>query len=469
VCAVLVLGLDRPLLAQSGLLLEGLPPARPLEALTEEAAPPPAVGEATVPKRHPWIAAGTFTGLIVLPWVFDRYASNEPYAHISWGSIGDNLKSGLTLEDPDKFSTDQLGHPVSGGFFFNAGRSNGYSFWRSIPYAAAGGFIWQMAAERNAHSLNDFFTTAMGGPTLGEPFFRLARLVVDTEVQGTERVLREIAGGLLNPMQTLTRFITGELTAVQPNPADRAPSKLVATLDLGYRHLPEGSQGILKAGFRYGDPFDKEGLAKPFDFFELSVEISGPSHLSFLTGADVRGLVAASRPAGSPRASHVLGVFLEFDYQNNEPRVFGRQSVTGGLLSTFDLGGEAQLLTEALGVVTPLASLATGHEQENFEATGGRTFDWGPGAGFNTVAHLRRREVDLVSAGWSIFWMHSSSGVARNSVVQSFFTEGRVPLGPRFALGGSFTYRRRLSTYDEFETAIETAHSFRAFGAVTFR
>ena len=84
---------------------------------------------------------------------------------------------------------------MHGAFYYNAARSNGLSFGESIPFAIVGAYAWQLVFERDAHSFNDFSTTSMNGPTIGEPFHRLALMVRDDRTRGTERILRELAEG----------------------------------------------------------------------------------------------------------------------------------------------------------------------------------------------------------------------------------------------------------------------------------
>lgn len=423
------------------------------------------------PKRRWALAIGELAALEVIPWAHDRYLQKEPYAYISWRTVADNLRTGLTLEDRDKLTTDQLGHPIHGGLFFNTARTNGFTFWESTVFSAVGAYTWQMAMERDAHSLNDVVTTAMGGPTIGEPMYRLSRMILDDAVRGTERVLREIAAALVNPMSALTRLVTGEIWKVGKNPDDRFPSLFVTSLDGGYRHigyrrLEAKDQGLVSFTVRYGDPFLKPGDPKPFDAFELSGDLSSPSS-AWLTRIEIRGLVAGWDVGRSEKAGNLIGILFEFDYFNNEPRQFGIQAVQAGLLSRFDLGREVDLRTQALLVGAPLASLFAGQGAEN-QNVYGRSFGWGPAAGLDVGARLRRRDIDLLSLAYTLYWVHTSSGIARNSTLQAVTTEARFPFGRHFAIGGGWSLSRRLSTYDDFPTERVTSPTWRAFASWTF-
>ena len=104
--------------------------------LFPEAALParPGPGEGTVPGGRPakakekrfWLAAAEIGILEFLPYAQNRFVNDEDYARISTESIRKNLDSGFSF-DNDKFATNQLGHSIAGGLFFNAPRTNGYS------------------------------------------------------------------------------------------------------------------------------------------------------------------------------------------------------------------------------------------------------------------------------------------------------------------------------------------------------
>ena len=65
-------------------------------------------------------------------------------------------------------------HPYHGGLYFNAGRSNGLTFWESAPLAFLGSWTWEYLGETHRPALNDFFMTSFGGIALGEVFHRVA-------------------------------------------------------------------------------------------------------------------------------------------------------------------------------------------------------------------------------------------------------------------------------------------------------
>jgi hypothetical protein len=454
-----------------------LSPGAPRFRLFPEAVPPPSPkgpGGAPAPKpeKRFWMAAGELLGLEVMSWGFNRYVMDQGYAHISWETVRNNLQAGFAFDD-DKFTTNQIGHSYGGSFYFNASRSNGFTFWESTLFTAAGSAIWEIAAETQGPSLNDLVNTTFGGAVFGEASYRLSQMLLDDRARGGARVLRETAAALLNPTQLITRLTTGDLWAVRAERGDTLlPSGFVAEADGGWRHFVSSTranpdQALFTAAVRYGDPFDRY-VSRPFDSFDLGVDVSWPS-TAWLTRVEIRGLLAGwDLDPGSPGGRHVLGVFMDFDYTNNDTRVFSSQSFRFGLLSMRPLGKGVELRTEALGVVAPLVALQNDHPDSS-NGTVGRAYDYGPGAAVFTAIRLRRRELDLLTLTYSLFWTHTSNGVARNSSIQSFRAETRLPIAGSLSAGGSWSWGKRISTYDAFDTIRVDATQWRAFVSCMFR
>ena len=422
--------------------------------------------------RRLWRAAAELGILEVLPWAQDRFVNDEDYAHVSVETIRKNLDSGFSFDD-DKFTTNQLGHAIAGGLYFNAARTNGYTFWESAPFVLAGSALWEVVGETQGPSFNDLVNTTLGGITLGEASYRLSQTILDDRARGGARVAREALAGLVNPTQLLTRLFTGEAWAVrEERGTDVEPSRLVAELDAGGRHFVSSrrenqDQALFAATVRYGDPFDR-AVSRPFDSFDLGVELSAPS-FAWLTRVEIRGLLGGwdLDPSGTA-GRHVVGVFMDFDYTNNDTRVFSSQTFRFGLLAMRPLGKGVELRAEALGAVAPLAAFQNDHPEAS-RGLVGRSYDYGPGAAVFTAARLRRRELDLVTLAYSVFWAHTSNGLARNAAIQTVRAEARVPVAGALSAGGSWSWGRRITTYDAYDTARVETSLWRAFVSWMFR
>ncbi len=423
-------------------------------------------------KKRFWLAAAEIGLLEFLPYAQDRFLNDEAYAHISVESIRKNIDAGFSF-DNDKFTTNQIGHTIAGGLYFNAARTNGYSFWESAPFVFAGSYFWEMVGETQTPSFNDLVNTTLGGITMGEASYRLSQMILDDRARGGARVVREVLAGLVNPTQLVTRALTGDLGTVRPERGGYVePSRFVAQVDGGWGHVSSSprvnpDQALFTSAIRYGDPFDR-AVSRPFDYFDLGVDVAWPS-TKWLTHVEIRGLLGGwDLDAGSAGARHVLGVFMDFDYTSDDTRMFSSQSFRFGLLSMRPLGKGVELRAEALGAVVPLAAV----QNDNPEASSGlvgRTYDYGPGAAVFTSVRVRRRELDLVTLAYSLFWTHVSDGLARNSSIQSFRAEARIPVVGPFSAGGSWSWGKRISTYDDFDTSRTDATQWRAFVSWMFR
>jgi hypothetical protein len=442
--------------------------------------PAPAPVRAPAPKAEKrfWMAAGELVGLEFVSWGFNRYVADQDYARISWDTVHDNFDGGFTW-DNDKFTTNQIGHSFGGSFYYNAGRSNGFDFWESTLFTAAGSAIWEMFAENQGPSLNDLVNTTLGGAATGEATYRFSQMLLDDRARGVDRIAREALAGLINPTQLITRLLTGDVSAVRPERGDYVvPSRFVAELDTGWRGLVPSrrakpaqafanpDQAFFRTAIRYGDPFDRS-VSRPFDSFDLGIDFAWPG--TPFTRVEVRGLLGGwDLDPGSTGARHVLGVYLDFDYTNNDARAFSSQSFRFGLLSMRPLGKGVELRAEVLGAAVPLVAIQNDHLGESSYLVG-RSYDYGVGAAVYTAVRLRRRELDLATLTYSLFWTHTSNGIARNSSIQSFQAEARIPVAGPLSVGGSWSWGKRISTYDEFDTFRTDAAQWRAFVSWIFR
>src|SRR6185436_8145129 len=125
--------------------------------------------EGYVAARRPLLAASEVVAVNALVWSYDRYIrenGTNPGFRIGFNSFEENIKNGFEFDD-NNFSTNMYAHPSHGDLYFNAARSNGMSYWGSVPYTWAGSFMWEYFGEVHHAALNDWILTSMGGMTLG--------------------------------------------------------------------------------------------------------------------------------------------------------------------------------------------------------------------------------------------------------------------------------------------------------------
>jgi hypothetical protein len=413
-------------------------------------------------ERRFWAAAGGVAFFDLVPWAFNRYVSDAEFAHISMDTFRANVTAGFGY-DRDAFKTDQASHPFHGTLFFNSARSNGYGFWESGIFAAAGSFVWELALEREPPAINDLVNTTLGGMSRGEAQGRLAKMLRDNTATGSGRFWRELGAGVMDPAGFLTRLTRGELKGTSPNPDDRMPGTFRLDGDLGYRHVGGGAsnpdQGLLSLSLLYGDPF-AGAIKKPFDAFTLGLDVTVPA-TPLMTRVELRG-VLAGRELGDASASarHILGVFMEYEYTDNQAQVLGAQIFSAGLLSRYALRNGLSLSTSVTGMVAPLAGVGTTNVENPLS---GRPFDYGPGGGLRAIARLNRKGRELLSAAYGIGWFHTLDGSSDNNTLQYFRTTGRWPLGEKLGVGAGYSWYSRKSTYTGFFEATKTQSEWRAF------
>lgn len=426
------------------------------------------------PKKHFWVAAAEVFGWNLGEWLIERYILKEPFAYISLDTWRANLRTGLVYDHVDDFATNQALHPFQGGIYYNSGRANGFNFWESALFATAGSLMWEYFGENEAASLNDVLNTSLGGTVTGEVSYRLATMLLDNTASGSSRLWREIGGFVLNPMGEFNRLVRGETGKDFPNPEDRMPAGFSADLYAGYQRLNDGppsvvlypNQGLLGVMIHYGDPFSGENR-KPFDYLEMLLEVypsSGPVGINW----QERGLLASWGISSSAAAEHRLGLFMGYEYTDNQSQIFSTQAFSADLLSRFPLSRGLELRTEIIGVGFPVTALQANDTRYEYSPAG-RPYDYGVGGGVRSLARLEREGLNYLWIGYEALWVHTTSGasapgseVSLSSRLQSLRLEGRLPVYGSMSLGAGWTWNDRVTVYPDRTAEVQGAQ-WRAF------
>ncbi|MCX6285002.1 MAG: DUF3943 domain-containing protein, partial [Bacteroidetes bacterium] len=161
-------------------------------------------------KRYPlWIPSVEVLGALTVTWAADRFILNADYARTGFNTWKYNIETGWEW-DTDRFGVNFIGHPYSGSLSFNAGRANGYNYWQSFGFAVGGSLLWEYFGENTRPSYNDIINTPVNGAFLGEVLYRLSSNILDDRTRGAERVFREIAAGVVDPMREFNRLVQGK-------------------------------------------------------------------------------------------------------------------------------------------------------------------------------------------------------------------------------------------------------------------
>jgi hypothetical protein len=355
----------------------------------------------------------------------------------------DNLKHGFVFDD-NNFKINQFGHPYQGALYFSAGRANGLNYWESSVLAALGSFTWECCGETNRASMNDFYSTTMGGMVIGEIQYRMAALVLDnTATDG--RTAREVAAMVIDPVGGFFRILHGDWGRVYENRPDRRPDVLGMSLHAGA--LWRGAAGTLKEAsafpyveldFGYGDLI-RTPSRKPFDAFQSRFVLGGGKGVSELV---VLGRVYGKALAQSPSSATSFLITQGFAYLTNPAYDLGGQSVDVGIGTVKTLGRQTSLSFMALGQFVPLAAISAEHVDVNE-----RTYDFGPAVGASVIAALRWKGDTVLRLFYHSSFIKSVNGSDATHYVDMLQARGEIPIGRTFGAGGSFTLFTRNSKY----------------------
>ncbi|MDR2916651.1 MAG: DUF3943 domain-containing protein [Tannerella sp.] len=261
---------------------------------------------------------------------------NEEFAKIGINSFKQNLSS-LPVWDTDKFSTNLIAHPYHGGLYFNAARSNGMSFWKSVPFTLGGSLMWEYFMENELPSVNDLFATTFGGMELGEITFRLSDLFIDNRSSGGERIGREILVTCISPVRGINRLITGESWKRSLSKGRMLPSVPVYfSLYTGLRFLAEQERSkdgelsmVLGFNLAYNDQYSESqnDHYRPYEWFVLNGSVDLFSSQPLMTQLNAIGILWGKNVKNTKNSSLTAGIFQHFDFYDSQIKNKEKQKV----------------------------------------------------------------------------------------------------------------------------------------------
>lgn len=284
---------------------------------------PDSVDVAYHQKKNFWRAGAEVFGLNMSLWAFDRYALQGHYAYISWETIKENFKHGFEW-DNDHLNTNMFAHPYNGSLFYNAGRSNGFNFWQSELFAISGSAMWELFMEREYPSTNDIIATPIGGAALGEVFYRASDLVLNDRSTGGERIGREVAAFILDPMRGITRLVTGQAWKNRTTSGRRfgLPPISIET-SVGARYLTMIDNEGWKIGpaaeinIEYGDRFE-ESTKTPYDYFSFNMELQALSTQPLIGRIEIMGRLLSKELIDKEKLNLNVGLYQHFDFFDSD-------------------------------------------------------------------------------------------------------------------------------------------------------
>jgi hypothetical protein len=279
---------------------------------------------------------------------FNRFVTRKDYAYISYYTMKRNLQHAFVW-DNDFFSNNLFGHPYHGGLYFNAARSNGMNFYESIPYTVAGSLMWEYLMENEPPSINDFIATSTGGIALGEITFRISSLLTDDRTSGLNRFGRELLAGIISPVRSLNRIISGDAWKVRNVKGTFAEFPEDTPVDFnivtGYRVLTDntnrkiaGSDMYVDVGLICGSLFSDDN-ERPYDAFDVRTVFNFFARQPVIGRINIIGLLWGENiHLKNENIIAQWGIFQHFDYHNFNPG-FGENTVKAFRISETSAGG----------------------------------------------------------------------------------------------------------------------------------
>ncbi|MDP4150819.1 MAG: DUF3943 domain-containing protein [Bacteroidota bacterium] len=309
-------------------------------------------------------------GMSVVLNVVDRTVMHLEFANVDPHTWSRTLKAGFPWTngwewDQDRFGNNFLSHPMTGSFYFNAARANGFNFWQSAPIVFAGSYMWKIFGENGTPEREDLINTTVDGILLGETTYRLSSNILDDRTTGAERVFREIAAGLVDPIRGFNRLFQGKCTrrtnkeVYQKEPVNITFYAGVHAINNQTNHLLSGhNDEMLNIQLNYGNPFEVRSR-KPFDFFRFRAELNfgvGRKVVDNITGYGV--LLAKNYQWGKVAA--LLGGFQYYDYYDTKAFELSTTAFGPGLITKVPLGKTWSLYTNFHLAFAPFAGSSVG-------------------------------------------------------------------------------------------------------------
>ncbi len=407
--------------------------------------------DTTIKKRF-WRASGELLLVELLPWAYNYFVRDAEFAHVTFSSIWYNLHFKNWEWDDNKFTTNQFAHPYHGNLYFNSFRTNGYSFWQSVPAAFTGSFLWEVAAETHPAAPNDFINTSVGGISLGEMTYRISNRIINKKQRGFKRQMDEVFATLINPVNGFNRILDGQWGKVTETVTDLDTVSLAGELELGARQINEKSGTVEakgKAGWYarvrilYGDPFVES--KKPFSNFELTVEL-GDDDSTKLNVVRVNGLLTSWELKANERTDELLSLSLDYDFYHNSSFEYGAQSVSFNFRSRHFTSKDVTIITRAGVGAVMLAAVP-----DTYLYYGeGRNYDYGPGFSLLGNAGILVKRRFAATLNYRAGWFTTINGNASTHFLHNLSSELRVNLVENLSVGAEAGYLILNGNYRDY-------------------
>lgn len=415
-------------------------------------------------KPHRWRALGELALVEVLPWSYNYFVRNAEFARVNFQSIGHNLLPSSWEWDDNSFKTNQFAHPYHGNLYFSSYRTNGYSFWQSVPAAWAGSLVWELAGETHNPAPNDLINTALGGIALGEMTYRISKEIVNERTRGVKRQFQEVMGLLVNPMNGLNRIIDGRWGRVRWDADSSAGLKGMINVGMrrfGIRNLDQDFKGRNELYFRlrlyYGDKYEVSNI--PFHNFYAEVEAGGGDS-TYLNTVQVSGSLKTWKMKEDSAQLHLYSITMNYDYLKNSAFEYGGQSMYFKLLSNWRRQRATKIYSEIGSGVVVLGAVP---DKYLFYGEG-RNYDYGPGLTVTANVVVSIHDLVEVELGYRGRRFQTVNGNQSSYILNTASAELRGKLFKRLSLVASIGENTLNGYYKDLRNVSER-YPFARFSA----
>lgn len=302
--------------------------------------------------------------------IMDRTVMHLQFAKTDFHTWSRTLKAGFPWTngwewDQDRFGNNFLSHPMMGSFYYSAARTNGYNFWASVPIVFAGSYMWKIFGENGTPEREDLINTTVDGVLLGEVTYRLSSNILDDRATGAERVFREIAAGLINPVRGINRLFDGKYKRhvtkeiYQKEPVNIALLIGAHSINNQTNQLLSGhTDEMVNIQLNYGNPFERRSI-KPFDYFKFRAEMNfgvGRKIVDNITGYGA--LLGRAYQFGP--FNMLVGGFQHYDYYDATAFELSTIAFGPGVITRLRLGPTSNLDLNLHMAYVPFAGSSVG-------------------------------------------------------------------------------------------------------------
>lgn len=396
----------------------------------------------------------------LLVWAFDRYVLKGIWTNISFQSISENFKTGLTW-DYDDFGTNQFGHAYHGAMYHSIARSQGMSFLESSVYTFLGSLTWEFLWESEHPGKNDHYFAAFGGIHLGEALYRMASLVSYEDATGFGKTLGKAFKFLVNPIVGITRPAGENLDSGR----FRRDHFYDFKLPLGAYHSSDDQFIMLIATrFEFKDGFQDDGSKlRPYDWFSFDARI-GLSDQGFRDPeVSTYGVLF-----GKKFQNGCAGLFGLFDYINSH--VAEQMSAVGiGPGFATSTSSESNLFFNSSGILSFVfgsSSATIPYSEPNYEKEGNEPYHFGPGIMGRIKFELGKKGLGSIYTGFSQYWVHATLADA-NEFMSIISLDLNYDMSERSQISLGYDYYLRNGRLEE-QRLTRSKNAVRAMYVINF-